>query len=179
MSGTMTFVETATVSRDEEFSLYMSARQPAMLRLAYVLTGDSASAEDLVQTAFAKLYLSWNRVNERGALDGYLRRIIVNEHNSLWRRPWRKRERSSEVLPDSPVMDEYDDGSSAELWRLVQSLPPRQRSVIVLRYYEQLSEAEIAETLDISPGTVKSQASKALAALRTRTPLTLAPGEDS
>ncbi|MCD6638904.1 MAG: SigE family RNA polymerase sigma factor [Nocardioides sp.] len=155
-----------TVARDDEFSDYMAARQPAMLRLAYALTGESASAEDLVQVAFAKLYLSWDRVREREALDGYLRRILLNEHHSLWRRPWRRRERVTETLPEAAVTDSYDDGERGELWRLVQTLPPRQRSVIVLRYYEQLSEAEIAQTLGISPGTVKSQASKALANLR-------------
>lgn len=162
-----TFVQTrVTVARDDEFSDYMAARQPAMLRLAYALTGESASAEDLVQVAFAKLYLSWDRVREREALDGYLRRILLNEHHSLWRRPWRRRERVTETLPEAAVTDSYDDGERGELWRLVQTLPPRQRSVIVLRYYEQLSEAEIAQTLGISPGTVKSQASKALANLR-------------
>ncbi|MCD6638674.1 MAG: SigE family RNA polymerase sigma factor [Nocardioides sp.] len=179
MSATTILGETRPiVSKDEDFTHYMTARQPAMLRLAYVLTGDTASAEDLVQVAFAKLYLAWNRVEERGALDGYVRRILVNEHNSSWRRPWRRRERVSDTLPDSPVLDTYDDGGNAELWQLVQSLPPRQRSVIVLRYYEQLSEAEIADVLGVSPGTVKSQASKALASLRGRTPRSLATGED-
>ena len=159
-----------TMHRDDEFSGYMAARQPAMLRLAYLLTGETATAEDLVQVAFAKLYRSWHRVRSREALDSYLRRIVLNEHHSMWRRPWRRREQMTETLPETPVHDTYDEGLADSLWQLVQQLPPRQRSVIVLRYYEQLSEAEIARTLGISPGTVKSQASKALATLRATTP---------
>ena len=77
-------------SRDAEFSAYMAARQPALLRMAYLLAGDRASAEDLLQNAFAKLYLSWDRIRDREALDGYVRRIMVNEHNSLWRRAWKR-----------------------------------------------------------------------------------------
>ncbi|WP_181311926.1 SigE family RNA polymerase sigma factor [Nocardioides campestrisoli] len=153
---------------DEDFSSYMAGRQASLLRTAYLLTGDRAGAEDLVQTAFAKLYLSWDKVRDRESLDGYVRRIVVNEHHSLWRRAWKRLERSSDRLPETAVLDEYDDGAGAGLWRLVQSLPPRQRAVVVLRYYEELSEAEIAATLGISTGTVKSQASRALATLRER-----------
>lgn len=165
-------------SRDEEFSAYMAARQPALLRTAYLLTGDRAGAEDLVQNALAKLYLSWDRVREREAIDGYVRRIIVNEHNSLWRRAWKRREHSTDSMPERPAVDEYDDGQGAALWTFVQSLPPKQRAVIVLRYYEELSEAETAATLGISVGTVKSQASRALAGLRQRAPRSLDPREE-
>lgn len=164
--------------KDADFSAYMAGRQPSLLRTAYLLTGDRASAEDLVQTAFAKLYLSWDQVRDRQSLDGYVRRIVVNEHNSLWRRPWKRRERSTETLPESPVHDAYDEGRSAALWQFVQSLPPRQRAVIVLRYYEDLSEAETAEALGISVGTVKSQASRALATLRGRDAHSLHVGEE-
>jgi len=164
--------------RDADFSAYMAARQPGLLRTAYLLTGDRASAEDLVQTAFAKLYLSWDKVNDRGALDSYVRRILVNEHNSLWRRAWKRQEFSSDTLPEQPVTDEYDDGRAAAVWELVKTLPRKQRAVIVLRYYEQLSETEIAHTLGISSGTVKSQASRALATLRQRVPDALILGEE-
>ena len=160
-------------SHDEEFSAYMAARQRSLLRTAYLLTGDPAGAEDLVQTAFAKLYLSWDRVRDTGALDGYVRRILVNEHNSLWRRAWKRREQATEVVPESPVDDAYDDGTRDALWRHVHTLPPRQRAVIVLRYYEELTEAETAEVLGVSVGTVKSQASRAIAGLRARAPQTL------
>ena len=163
--------------KDADFSAYMAARQPALYRTAYLLAGDHAAAEDLLQTAFAKLYLSWDRIRDREALDGYVRRIMVNENTSLWRRAWKRREHSSDSLPDRGAVDTYDDGMGGELWSFVQTLPPRQRSVIVLRYYEQLSEAEIADVLGVSAGTVKSQASRALAALRARAPHALHPDE--
>ena len=154
--------------RDADFAAYMTARQPSLLRTAYLLTGDRHTAEDLVQTAFAKLYLSWDRVQRRELVDGYVRRILVNEHNSLWRRPFKRREVISHDLPDTHAPDRHDDGESAALWQFVQTLPRKQRAVIVLRYYEDLSEAETAAVLGISVGTVKSQASRALAAMRSR-----------
>jgi len=163
-------------AKDEEFAAYMTARQPALLRTAYLVTGDAHTAEDVVQTALAKLYLAWDKVQQRDSLDAYVRRIIVNECNSLFRRAWKRRERSSDQVPDIPVTDVPDDGLAAELWTVVSTLPPRQRAVIVLRYYEELSEAEIAATLGISPGTVKSQASRALATLRSGGALTLTHG---
>ena len=165
-------------ARDEDFSSYMHARQPSLMRTAYLLTGDRHTAEDLVQTAFAKLYLSWDKVNDRGSVDGYVRRILVNEHNSLWRRAWKRRETSTDALPDHPHHDLYNDRTGAELWDLVQTLPKKARAVVVLRYYEELSEAETADALGISVGTVKSQASRALAALRERAPHTLNPREE-
>lgn len=165
--------------KDADFSAYMSARQAALYRTAYLLAGDHATAEDLLQNAFAKLYLSWDKVRDREALDGYVRRIMVNENNSLWRRAWKRREHSTDTMPETGVVDTYDDGMGGVLWSFVQTLPPKQRSVIVLRYYEQLSEVEIAETLGISVGTVKSQASRALAALRARAPRSLDSGGDT
>ena len=165
----------AVVDRDADFSAYMHARQASLMRTAYLLTGDRHTAEDLVQTAFAKLYLSWDKVREQGSIDGYVRRILVNENNSLWRRAWKRRELASDTLPDRPHHDEYDAGVGRELWDLVQTLPRKARAVVVLRYYEELSEAETAEILGISVGTVKSQASRALATLRERAPQTLNP----
>ena len=119
-----------------------------------------------MQSAFAKLYLSWDKVQKRDSIDGYVRRILVNEHNSLWRRSWKKREYATETLPESAHHDAHDDGLGADLWEAVQSLPRKARAVVVLRYYEELSEAETADALGISVGTVKSQASRALATLR-------------
>lgn len=154
-------------ARDEEFTEWMTARQGVLFRTAYLVAGDKQTAEDLVQTAAAKLYLAWDRVRDRGNVDAYMRRIIINEHNSLWRRPWKKREQVAETLPETGYVDRQGDPTEASaLWKVVQSLPPRQRAVIVLRYYEDLSEAEIADTLEISTGTVKSQASRAMATLR-------------
>ncbi|MFW6774088.1 SigE family RNA polymerase sigma factor [Nocardioides sp. CPCC 205120] len=162
-------------ARDEEFAAYMAVRQAGLLRTAYLLCGDRHTAEDLVQTSLAKLYLAWDRVEAQASLDGYVRRILVNEHNSLWRRAWKRREATTDAMPETVHRtDEYDDGTAAHLWAFVQTLPRRQRAVIVLRYYEGLSEAEIAAILGVSPGTVKSQASRALAALRERAPATLA-----
>lgn len=163
------------VDKDADFSAYMSARQAALYRTAYLLAGDHASAEDLLQNAFAKLYLSWDKIRDRGALDGYVRRIMVNENNSLWRRAWKRREHSTDAPPETGAHPSHDDGISAALWSYVCTLPPKQRAVVVLRYYEQLSEAEIADVLGISVGTVKSQASRALAGLRTRAPRSLDP----
>jgi RNA polymerase sigma-70 factor (sigma-E family) len=162
--------------RDAEFSAYMQARQPSLLRTAYLLSGDRHTAEDLVQTALAKLYLSWDKVQSRDSVDGYVRRILVNENNSLWRRGWKRREHATEVVPDlRRHEDRYDDGRGTALWDVVQTLPRKARAVVVLRYYEELSEAETAEVLGISVGTVKSQCSRALAALRERAPQTLDP----
>jgi RNA polymerase sigma-70 factor (sigma-E family) len=155
--------------KDAEFSAYMAARQPSLLRTAYLLTGDRHTAEDLVQTSLAKLYLSWDKVERREVVDGYVRRILVNEHNSLWRRAWKRREVSTDAPPElAAVVDAPDDGSSAALWQFVQTLPRKQRAVVVLRYYEDLSEAETADILGVSVGTVKSQASRALANMRAR-----------
>jgi RNA polymerase sigma-70 factor (sigma-E family) len=168
----------ATSPRDDEFAAYMAARQASLLRTAYLLTGDRATAEDLVQTAFAKLYLSWDKVRDQGSLDGYVRRIVVNEHNSLWRRAWKRRELTTDVMPEQAHHDRYDGGAGRELWDLVQTLPRKARAVVVLRYYEEMSEAETAEVLGISVGTVKSQASRALATLRQRAPQSLDPREE-
>jgi RNA polymerase sigma-70 factor (sigma-E family) len=166
-------------ARDADFAAYLQARQASVLRTAYLLTGDRHTAEDLVQTAFAKLYLAWDRVRDQGSMDGYLRRILVNENNSLWRRGWKKREHVTDELPEPvPHVDQHDDGRSGALWDLVQTLPKKARAVLVLRYYEELSEAETAEVLGISVGTVKSQTSRALAALRERTPADLNPQEE-
>ncbi|MBS2939263.1 SigE family RNA polymerase sigma factor [Nocardioides sp. J2M5] len=179
MDGAVTTKTEAEVPRgsdkDADFSAYMAARQAALYRTAYLLSGDHAGAEDLLQNAFAKLYLSWDKVRDHAALDGYVRRVMVNEHNSLWRRAWKRREHSTDRLPEAGADDTYDDGLGGELWAFVQTLPPKQRSVVVLRYYEQLSEAEIADVMGISTGTVKSQASRALAALRDRAPQSLNP----
>jgi RNA polymerase sigma-70 factor (sigma-E family) len=174
-----TAVADRRTARDTDFAAYLAARQPSLLRTAYLLTGNRHDAEDLVQTAFAKLYLSWDKVRDRGSVDGYVRRILVNEHNSLWRRAWKRRERAADesVLHahEEPHHDARDEGVGPALWDVVQTLPRRARAVVVLRYYEELSEAETAAVLGISVGTVKSQASRALATLRTRTPHSLDP----
>ena len=165
-------------TRDEAFTAYLTERQHAHLRTAWALTGNQHDAADLVQNALAKLYLAWDDVRDRDALDAWVRRVMVNEHTSLWRRAFKRRERPTDALPETSAEDAYDDGTGAELWKHVHSLPPRQRAVVVLRYYEQLSEAEIAAALGISTGTVKSQASRALATLRATAPTSLTSLEE-
>lgn len=155
--------------RDADFTAYLQARQARLLRTAYLLTGDQHQAEDLLQTSLAKLYLAWTRVHDRESVDAYVRRIMVNEHNSLWRRAWRRREHPTDAVPEPPTaLPTYDDGTGAALWAAVQTLPRKARAVLVLRYYEELTEAETAEVLGIAVGTVKSQTSRALATLRDR-----------
>jgi RNA polymerase sigma-70 factor (sigma-E family) len=162
--------------RDADFEAYLGARQPRLLGIAYLLTGNRHEAEDLLQTSLGKLYLSWDNIRDRGNVDAYVRRIMVNENNSLWRRAWRRREVPTHDLPDvTPVHDRHDEGDGAAVWAIVQTLPRKARAVVVLRYYEQLSEAETADQLGISVGTVKSQCSRALATLRERTPADLDP----
>jgi RNA polymerase sigma-70 factor (sigma-E family) len=152
-----------------DFEEWMAARQSRMLRTAYLLTGDVHSAEDLTQTTLAKVYLSWDRVSAAQSVDAYARKIMVNEHTSAWRRLWRHREVVSDTSThDVPVAANDYDGVAADLWDAVRSLPERQRAVVVLRYYEQLSEKETADALGVSLGTVKSQASRALDTLRSR-----------
>jgi RNA polymerase sigma-70 factor (sigma-E family) len=154
----------------EGFEAWMAARQRRLLHIAWLLTGDVHTAEDLVQTTLAKLYLAWDRVDRDGNVDAYARRILVNEHASLWRRPWRRREISTDDFAgrEPSSHDDRDDGTRAALWEAVRALPPRQRAVIVLRYYEQLTEAETAAALGVNIGTVKSQANRAIASLRER-----------
>ena len=161
--GTVSRGTTAEAERD--FVEYVEARQQALVRFAFLLTSNHHTAEDLVQTALAKTYLTWDRLRDRGAVDSYVRRIIVNENTSMWRRAWKRRERTSEVLPDRGTVDP-DVESRDAMWRVVQSLPPRQRAAVVLRYYEDLSEADTAAVLGCSVGNVKSQTSRGIAAMR-------------
>jgi len=148
----------------------MVQRQPMLLRTACLITGDTHTAEDVVQATLAKMYLAWDRLADHGRLDAYARRALLNEYRSIWRRPWRRRERTTADLPETAAPAADWDGRREALWQFVSTLPARQRMVIVLRYYEELSEAETAETLGISVGTVKSATSRALASLRARLP---------
>ncbi|WP_018789063.1 SigE family RNA polymerase sigma factor [Micromonospora sp. CNB394] len=159
------------VSRDpleEEFREFVAARSGALLRTAYLLAGDWATAEDLLQTALTKTYLAWKRLGGIDAIEPYARRVMVNTSTSWWRRRWHG-ERPTEVLPERAGVDEIEQQLDRDaLWRHLQALPARQRAVLVLRFYEDMSEAQTAALLDISPGTVKSQTSRALNTLRRR-----------
>lgn len=155
-------------SIEEEFREFVAARSGALLRTAYLLVGDWGTAEDLLQTALTKTYLAWKRMGTIEAVEPYTRRVLVNTATSWWRRRWHG-ERPTEVLPDRSGPDEHQQAVERDvIWRHVRALPARQRAVLVLRYYEDLSEAQTAELLEISPGTVKSQTARALATLRRR-----------
>jgi RNA polymerase sigma-70 factor (sigma-E family) len=151
-----------------DFESWLVAREPSLQRLAVLLAGDSHSAQDLVQATLAKLYLAWDRLDDREHVDAYARRILLNEFRSGWRRPWRRREVVTDEVPERAAPIHEYDGTREAVWRYVTKLPPRQRAVIVLRYYEELTESETAEVLGISVGTVKSQSSRAIATLRAR-----------
>ena len=151
---------------DEQFREFMRGRWPAMVRLAYGLTGDLGHAEDVAQAAFARAYASWGRVARTGDPDAYVRRIVINENHSRFRRR-RVAESLVDAVPEPLPQPQPDPLSgSAALLRALRRLGPRQRAVIVLRFWMDMSEAETAAALNCSVGTVKSQASRALAALR-------------
>ena len=147
-----------------EFDGFVASRSPVLLRTAYLLTGDSGLAEDLLQTALAKSWFAWGRI--AGPPEPYVRRVLTTTYATWWRRRWRS-EYPTGALPErtAPAGTDPVDERDA-LWRALQGLPRRQRAVVVLRYYEDLSEEDTAAALGISRGTVKSQASRALAALR-------------
>ena len=151
---------------EPEFLEYVRARRRALLRMACVLTGNEADAEDLVQSALAKTYLAADRIEDRSALDGYVRRAIVNTHISWWRRR-RVVELPTDELPDEAVADHaVSSDLQATVRRAIDRLPGRMRAAIMLRYYDDMTEAEVAEILGISLGTVKSTVARAVAKLR-------------
>ena len=153
---------------EDEFREFVAARSAALLRSAYLLAGDWATAEDLLQTALTKTYLAWKRLGEIEAVEPYARRVLVNTATSWWRRRWHG-ERPTEFLPERAVADATEEQLDRDLlWKHVKALPARQRAVLVLRFYEDMSEAQTAELLNISAGTVKSQTSRALGTLRQR-----------
>ena len=153
-----------------DFRDYVVSASPALLRTAYLMTGNRADAEDLVQASLAKTYLAWSRIREAEAVDAYVRRVMVNTRTSWWRK--------ARHLPMSPTDeafllerasagDDYADADlQAALWAALGRLSRRQRAAVVLRYYEDLTEADTAAALGVSVGTVKSTVSRALHKLR-------------
>jgi RNA polymerase sigma-70 factor (sigma-E family) len=151
---------------DPCFRDYVTTRGPSLLRAAYLLTGNRADAEDLVQAALAKTYLAWDRIEDRGALDGYVRRAMINTHISWWRRR-KLDEYPTDEIPDQAIADQAGQSDLQDsLRRAVERLPQRMRAAVVLRYYEDMTEAEVADALGVSLGTVKSTVSRAVAKLR-------------
>lgn len=160
---------------DPEFAAFVHARSSALLRLAVLLTGDRADGEDLLQTALVKAYQSWWRLRRPDRAEAYVRRILVTTVIS-WRRRGAAREWATDRVPDQPVFGPSADVPDRVMMRqALASLSRGQRAVLVLRFYEDLSERQTAELLGCSVGTVKSQAARGLAALRRQ--LAAAPGE--
>ncbi len=151
---------------EADFAAFVAARRPHLRRVAYALCGDWHQAEDLVQTALAKLYVAWPRIQKQGAEEAYARRVIVRATIDESRRPWRRESAGFEVgehdraaSPSGSVEDR------SELMEALQGLPPMQRRAVVLRHWLDLSVEETARELDVSTGTVKSHTSRGLAAL--------------
>ncbi|MFB6553874.1 SigE family RNA polymerase sigma factor [Streptomyces sp. NPDC056405] len=152
------------------FSSYVKARQPVLLRTARSLTANPSDAEDLLQTALTKTYVAWERIEDHRALDGYVRRALLNTRTSQWRKR-KVDEFACDELPEPEPVHAGDDPAERQalhdaMWRAIMKLPARQRAMVVLRYYEDLSEAQTAEVLGVSVGTVKSAVSRALGKLR-------------
>lgn len=152
------------------FTAYVRDRQPVLLRAARSLTANQSDAEDLLQAALAKTYTAWERIENHRALDGYVRRALLNTRTSQWRKR-KVDEFVCEELPEPEPMADAADPAEQQalrdaLWRAVMKLPARQRAMLVLRYYEDLSEVQTAEVLGVSVGTVKSAVSRALGKLR-------------
>jgi len=150
----------------DAFDAFVRARATGLLRYGYALTGSQHDAADLVQEALARLGTAWHRVQRKGDPEGYVRVTMARLHVSWWRR--RRRERLVGAVPDRGYTDRalaVVDAKSG-LWQALATLPPRQRAVLVLRYYEQLPDEEIAAVLGISRGTVRSTALRGLAKLR-------------
>ena len=152
--------------RDGAFADYFAARSGAMRGTAFLLCGDWHRAEDLVQAAFTKLYLAWPRIDRHGALDAYARRTLVRTFVSELRRGWFRRERVGEPATEPAQVARGSAEDRLVLLAALARVPPRQRAVLVLRYWEDLSVGDTARALGCSEGTVKSQAARGLQTLR-------------
>ena len=156
----------AARGEDTSFAVVFNEHHRRAVRLAYLLTGDHHQAEDVVAEAMTKVYVQWRkgRVDDVGP---YLRRAVANQANSRLRRRYLERREASRRTGDDRGVRRVDDEAADRdtVWRAIQQLPDRQRQVVVLRYYEDLSEADTAEVLGISTGTVKSSLSRGLARL--------------
>jgi RNA polymerase sigma-70 factor (sigma-E family) len=151
------------MSRDEDFTAFVVARGPALRRTAYLMTSDWHEAEDLTQIALAKLYVAWPRVRSDGA-EAYARRIVARTFIDARRRLWR-REQPTDVVPDLPgPVDRVDE--RLDLGQALARLSPSHRAVLILRFWEDMSQEQVADALSMSTGTVKSQTSRALTRVR-------------
>lgn len=150
-----------------QFREFVAARQAALLSTASLLAGDWASGEDLLQTALTKTYLAWPRIRDKAAVEAYVRKTMARTAISWWRRRWRAEQPTAEP-PEVVVRDHSERSDDRDLvWQALRTLPPAQRAVLVLRFHADFTEAQAAEALGVSVGTIKSQTSRALAKLRT------------
>jgi RNA polymerase sigma-70 factor (sigma-E family) len=152
-------------SRDAEFTAFVDQASPGLVRMAYALTGSADAAHELVQAALVKTYVAWPRIRKGEAL-AYTRRVVANQRIDTWRST--RREVSTDTPPDAHVATDPRVEHRDEIVRMLTRLPEQQRKVVVLRYYNDLSEQAVADLLGISVGAVKSAASRGLAALRTQ-----------
>lgn len=161
-----------------DFEAFVAARGPRLLRIAWLLTGDRHLAEDLLQTVLARVWPNWKKIAAEHP-EAYVRKAMVHTHASWWRRRWRGEVPYGD-LPDSvTAIDAFANADLEQsLAAAIRTLPVRQRAVVVLRYFEDMSVEDTAATLGCAPGTVKSQASKALRTLRVLLPTTMAQAGD-
>ncbi|MFI1568238.1 SigE family RNA polymerase sigma factor [Streptomyces sp. NPDC020490] len=164
---------------EAEFTAYVQERRASLYATAYHLTGDRFEAEDLLQSALFSTYRAWDRISDKAAVGGYLRRTMTNLHISAWRRR-KLNEYPTEELPETPGDTDAMRGTElrAVLWQALARLPELQRTMLVLRYYEGRTDPEIAEILDISVGTVKSSIWRSLRRLREDEVLSLGRDEE-
>lgn len=149
------------------FGEYVRVRSHALLRSAQALTGNRADAEDLVQATLVKAYQSWDRIDDSAALDTYVRRVMVNTHISGWRRR-RVDEYPTDEIPDAPSAGDATRDSDLRdvVQRALDRLPRQMRAAVMLRFYDDMTEPEVAAALGVSVGTVKSTVARAVAKLR-------------
>jgi RNA polymerase sigma-70 factor (sigma-E family) len=154
------------------FGEYVRSRRHALLRAAQALTGNRADAEDLLQATLVKAYQSWDRIDDPAALDTYVRRVMVNTHISGWRRR-RVDEYPTDEVPDAAVADDATRESDLRdvVQRAIDRLPRQMRAAVMLRFYDDMTEPEVAAALGVSVGTVKSTVARAVAKLRKDTEL--------
>jgi RNA polymerase sigma-70 factor (sigma-E family) len=154
-------------SVEEDFTAYVRERRASLYATAYHLTGDRHEAEDLLQSALFSTYRAWDRITDKAAVGGYMRRTMTNLHISAWRRR-KVNEYPTEEMPETVGDTDAMGGTElrAVLWQALAKLPENQRTMLVLRYYEGRTDPEIADIMDISVGTVKSSIWRALRRLR-------------
>jgi RNA polymerase sigma-70 factor (sigma-E family) len=153
-------------SHDDDFASFVGARSGPLLRLAVGLTGSRPAGEDLLQSALTKTYLSWRKVEAAGDADAYVRRIVVNTHLSLLRRRRVREDLRPELVDVAGTPPSYGIDDRDALWSALSRLGRRQRAIVVLRYYEDLPDEQIAELLGCTAATVRSQSMRALATLK-------------